>query len=159
MTTRPRPGIRHMCLSVLSVLLLLSGACAQARGMEDLEPAPTAQSELSAARELLRQERWPAAVSELQALSRRRPDDAEVHNLLGYALRKTGALEPAFAAYRTALRLNPGHLGAHEYIGEAYLMAGRPDLARQHLDTLRGLCGVDCEAYRDLADAIGRHGR
>ncbi|MDP4301955.1 tetratricopeptide repeat protein [Leptothrix discophora] len=143
----------------LAGFLGLASACAQARGMEDLTAATPAQVDLAVARELLGQARWPAAVSELEAQSRRHPGDAEVHNLLGFALRKSGSLDRAFAAYRTALRIDPGHLGAHEYIGEAYLLAGRPDLARQHLDTLRGLCGVDCEAYRDLAAAIGRHGR
>ncbi len=156
MPTTFRPLTRAFSLAFL---LALAWTGAPARGMEDLSPAQPVQAELATARTLIAQASWPAAVSELETLSRRHPGDAEVHNLLGYALRKSGSLDRAFTAYRTALRINPGHLGAHEYIGEAYLMAGRPDQARQHLDTLRGLCGVDCEAYRDLAAAIAKQGR
>ncbi len=51
------------------------------------------------------------------------------YNWLGYVYRKTGKLDPAFKAYKRALGLDPQHKGAHEYIGEAYLMANQPDKA------------------------------
>lgn len=50
--------------------------------------------------------------------------------------------------------LSPRHLGAHEYIGEACLMTGNPEKAREHLAALDKLCGRDCDEYRDLAKAI-----
>lgn len=34
----------------------------------------------------------------------------------------SGQLDLAFKHYQRALQLDPRHLGAHEYIGEAYLM-------------------------------------
>jgi tetratricopeptide (TPR) repeat protein len=42
--------------------------------------------------------------------------------LLGCAYRNAGRFDEAFRHYRAALRLNPRHRGAHEYIGEAYLL-------------------------------------
>ena len=32
----------------------------------------------------------------------------------------------AYEHYNKALKLNPNHKGAHEYIGEAYLLDGKP---------------------------------
>lgn len=44
-----------------------------------------------------------------------------------------------------------------EYLGEAWMIKGRPDLAREQLKTIAGICGTDCEEYRDLQAAINGH--
>ncbi len=80
--------------------------------------------------------------------------DADGHNWLAYAYRKTGKLDLAFRHYRRALGIDPQHKGAHEYIGEAYLMANQPDKAEQHAKTLAGLCPQGCEELTDLRAAI-----
>lgn len=47
------------------------------------------------------------------------------------------------------------HKGAHEYIGEAYLMNLQPAEAEKHLVLLEQICGNQtCEEYADLAQAI-----
>lgn len=47
------------------------------------------------------------------------------------------------------------HRGAHEYIGEAYLMDNKPEEAKRHLAELEKICGNrTCEEYADLAKAI-----
>jgi tetratricopeptide (TPR) repeat protein len=63
-------------------------------------------------------------------------------------------MDRAFEHYKRALTIEPRHRGAHEYIGEAYLMIGDKAKAREHLAALERLCGRDCEEYRDLARAI-----
>jgi hypothetical protein len=50
--------------------------------------------------------------------------------------------------------LNPRHRGAHEYIGEAYLMAGDLAGAQKHLDALRKLCLLPCDELADLEREI-----
>ena len=50
--------------------------------------------------------------------------------------------------------VNPSHLSAREYLGEAHLQAGQPDKAREQLMELERLCGRSCDEYRDLTDAI-----
>jgi tetratricopeptide (TPR) repeat protein len=80
--------------------------------------------------------------------------DADGHNWLAYAYRKTGKLDLAFRHYRRALGIDPQHKGAHEYIGEAYLMANQPDKAEQHAKILAGLCPSGCEELNDLRAAI-----
>ena len=100
---------------------------------------------------------WKGAITELQRAQRYNDRNADVHNLLGYSLRHAGRLPEAFSEYETALRLDPSHRGAHEYVGEAWLQSKRPDKAREHLDALNKLCGTDCEQYRDLAKAIAAY--
>ena len=41
-----------------------------------------------------------------------------------------------------------------EYLGEAYIIQGKIDLAKDQLATIEELCGKECEYYEDLADAI-----
>jgi hypothetical protein len=59
------------------------------------------------------------------------------------------------AAYNEALKLNPQHRAAHEYIGEAYLLTGDLGKAEQHLAELQKLCTpIPCEEYKDLRRAL-----
>ena len=89
------------------------------------------------------------------------PANAEYHNLYAYALRK-GAnpdMDLVFKHYGEALRINPKHRGAHEYIGEAYLMTGDLASAEKHLQALRSICTLSCEEMRDLQAAVEAHRR
>ncbi len=80
-------------------------------------------------------------------------ENADAWNLLGYSQRKTGMLDESLASYKKALRIDRKHLGAHEYIGELYLMLDKVKKAKKHLARLRKYCG-DCEEYQELAEAI-----
>ncbi len=99
-------------------------------------------------------QRWPEAIVLLEKHVWRYDRDADGHNWLAYAYRKTGKLDEAFKHYKRALVIDPSHLGAHEYIGEAYLMAGQVPQAEQHLKSLALLCQARCEQYKDLEKAI-----
>jgi hypothetical protein len=59
--------------------------------------------------------------------------------------------------YNQALSLDPKHIGAHEYIGEAYLMLDRPAEAEQQLARLDSLCIFGCTEYRELKAAIASY--
>jgi Flp pilus assembly protein TadD len=118
---------------------------------------PTPSERLATARTAIQAKDWRKAIAELNAAARAEPRNADVHNLLGYSYRKqaTPNLPKAFEHYGTALKLNPQHKGAHEYIGEAYLMDKKPAEAEKHLAELEKLCGnKTCEEYADLAKAI-----
>ena len=73
--------------------------------------------------------------------------------MLGYAFRWQNRMNESFAAYNKALELDPNHIGAHEYIGVAYLKAKQPDKAKDHLARLEKICGKNWEEYKDLAKA------
>ena len=87
------------------------------------------------------------------------PANAEYHNLYAYALRKGAKpdMDLVFKHYGEALRIDPKHRGAHEYIGEAYLMVGNPAKAKEHLAQLDKLCFFGCAEYSDLKKAIAEH--
>jgi Tfp pilus assembly protein PilF len=119
--------------------------------------APTALERISAAREAIKAKNWKTALNELNMAAKEEPKNADVHNLLGYANRKQAQpnLPKAFEHYKMALQLDPNHKGAHEYIGEAYLMDKKPAEAEKHLATLEKLCGnKTCEEYADLAKSL-----
>jgi Flp pilus assembly protein TadD len=121
---------------------------------------PTVDERLDGARKAIARKDWSGALSELNAAAKEQPRNADVHNLLGYSYRKraTPDLAKAFEHYKRALDLDPKHKGAHEYIGEAYLMDKKPAEAEKHLAALEKLCGnKTCEEYADLAKAIAAY--
>ena len=84
-------------------------------------------------------------------------NDADAQNWLGYAYRKSGNLDAAFLHYDKALAINPKHRGAHEYMGEAYLMTGNLAQAEEHLKILDGLCWLPCTEYSQLKSAVAAY--
>jgi Flp pilus assembly protein TadD len=97
---------------------------------------------------------WNGAIRLLSSAALRDTRNADIQNYLGYAYRQQGQLQPAFTHYQKALQLNPRHRGAHEYMGEAYLMANNPAKAEEHLAALQRICLIPCEEYEDLKKAI-----
>lgn len=103
---------------------------------------------------------WTGAVSAMQRAVAAKPLNADAHNWLGFAQRKQGNFDASFAAYREALRLDPGHRAAHEYIGEAFLMTGQLAQAEAHLAELARLCTpIPCEEHHQLRQAIDDYKR
>jgi Flp pilus assembly protein TadD len=98
---------------------------------------------------------WKAAAAHLSKAAAAEPNNADIQNWLGFAQRKLGNMDAAFAAYDTALKLNPQHKHAHEYIGEAYLLVNDLPKAEKHLAELQRLCTpLPCEEYKDLKRAV-----
>jgi len=100
---------------------------------------------------------WNAAIASLKSAALRDPRNADIQNHIGYAYRRLRQLDPAFAHYRRALALDPRHRSAHEHMGEAYLVAGDPGKAEEHLAMLENLCLIPCVEYRDLQQAIAAY--
>ena len=84
---------------------------------------------------------------------------ADIYNLLGFSYRKLEKpdLDKSFAAYMMAIELDPSHLGAHEYLGELYLMRDQKDKALIILEKLDQLAGSNTEEYRELKIAIDEY--
>ena len=81
---------------------------------------------------------------------------ADIYNLLGFSYRKleNPELDKSFAAYMMALEIDPEHAGAHEYLGELYLMRDQKNQAMRMLNKLENLVGKNAEEYKDLLQAI-----
>ena len=77
--------------------------------------------------------------------------NADILNYLGYTLRKTGNLEKAENYYLEGLKLDAGHLGINEYLGELYVQTNRMNLAKERLEVLYG---CKCEEYEELKELI-----
>ena len=141
---------------VILTLLLAAGA---ARGAE-LGPvdagsgsADPALERYGAARE--RQD-WPGAAAAMREALAGQPNNADYHNLYAYALRRSASPDMAlvFRHYNEALRIDPEHRQAHEYLGEAYLTVGNLAKAKEHLAVLDRLCTFGCSEYSDLKQAV-----
>jgi tetratricopeptide (TPR) repeat protein len=100
---------------------------------------------------------WADAIIALEEADKAQPNNADTNNLLGFSNRKLGKLDVSLAYYKKALAVDPKHLGAHEYLGELYLMMKDPAKAKTELATLSTLCGVKCEQYLDLKKAIAAY--
>ena len=118
---------------------------------------PTASERVENARKNIEKKDWNRAITDLNRAVRDEPRNADIHNLLGYSYRKRSPanMAKAFEHYQLALKLDPKHKGAHEYIGEAYLMDKKLPEAEAHLVQLEAICGnKTCEEYADLAKSI-----
>ena len=118
---------------------------------------PVQKERITLAREAIEAKDWKKSIAILTEAVQVHPGNPELHNLLGYSYRKqaTPDLPKSFENYRLALKFDPEHRGANEYIGEAYLMDKNPAKAEEHLAKLKSICGnTTCEEYQDLAKAI-----
>jgi hypothetical protein len=66
-------------------------------------------------------------------------------------------MDLALKHYKRSIELNPRHRGAHEYIGEAYLMLNDLPNAEKHLAMLRSICLLQCEELADLEKAVAQY--
>ncbi|MEZ0307197.1 MAG: tetratricopeptide repeat protein [Ramlibacter sp.] len=135
-------------------LVAAFGAALAAPSDDGDDQALLADGDYMAARAALKAGDPATAVARLERALKRFPDNADVHNELGFAHRSLKQFDKAFVHYRRALQINPRHRGAHEYIGEAYLMVGDRASAERHLAALREICVLSCEELRDLEKAI-----
>ena len=76
-------------------------------------------------------------------------NSADILNYLGYTLRKTGDLKKAEIFYLKGLKLDAGHLGINEYLGELYVQTNRIELAKKRLAVLKG---CKCEEFEELKE-------
>jgi len=112
---------------------------------------------LKEARELIENEQYETAFDILIVEITKNPNDADAHNLAGFAARNSGNLGDAATHYAIALQLDPEHKGALEYQGELYLLLKRPKKAKINLERLHQICGIDCEEYQDLLEALSNY--
>lgn len=147
---------------VISTLLPLASRAADTMPSPLPEPVTATATaskpdRMAAAREAIKVKDWQKSIALLSVEAKEKPGNADTYNLLGYSLRKQAKpdLPQAFDYYRMALKADPKHKGANEYIGEAYLMDKKPAKAEEHLAALKTICGnTSCVEYQDLAKSI-----
>jgi Flp pilus assembly protein TadD len=109
--------------------------------------------DLTSVRAKIKAKDYAGALAELRDIAED-TQQADVYNLLGYTLRKTGDFKTSLTYYTKALELQPDHKAAREYLGELYVETGNLDKANEQLAALQRLCPDGCEEREDLQKAI-----
>jgi tetratricopeptide (TPR) repeat protein len=109
--------------------------------------------DLTSVRAKLKAKDYAAALTELRDMAED-VQQADVYNLLGFALRKTGDFKTSLTYYTKALEMQPDHKAAREYLGELYVETGNMEKAKEQLAALARLCPGGCEEREDLQKAI-----
>jgi Tfp pilus assembly protein PilF len=123
----------------------------------DTESTPTynvQSSDFVVGKKAVNDKDWPAAVAALTRASKSDPRNADIHNYLGYSYRHMDQMDASFRHYNEALRLEPDHRGANEYIGWAYLKTNQLQKAEGQLSRLERICGKPCDEYQKLSKGI-----
>jgi Flp pilus assembly protein TadD len=143
---------RLIAAAMMACTLALVGNAARAVGGD--EDGPPRDPDFAAGKQAIEARDWRAAIKALSSAALRDTRNADIENYLGYAWRHAGDMNQAFAHYDRALKLDPRHRGAHEYAGEAALIAGDLPRAQRHLAALDRICLLPCEEYKELKSAI-----
>jgi Flp pilus assembly protein TadD len=138
-----------LCLSALLVGTCMTASGALAVDVVTSRDAP----DLTSVRAKIKAKDFKAAIAELTPMLDTY-QHADVYNLMGFSLRKTGDTKQAYTFYRKALDFDPEHKGALEYLGELYVEIGQVDKARENVVLLKKLCPSGCEELADLEQAI-----
>ncbi len=127
---------------------------ANAEPYEDNPSAAANDPDYAAGKAAMVKKDWTEAVKRFHQAALRDPDSADLHNYLGFSYRNLKQMDLALKFYKRSIELNPRHRGAHEYIGEAYLMLNDLPNAEKHLEALRNICLLPCEELDDLEKAV-----
>jgi len=112
--------------------------------------------DLETAKTLIAKKDWSSAITSLEKFVKANPNNADGFNLLGFSLRNSKRYPEAIFNYKEALRIDPNHRGAHEYLGQTYVQTKELDKAKELLASLEKICGLKCEEYLDLKKAIDK---
>ena len=144
----------RLSVALVGLGLALLPATASADPTVETPAQTKLDPDFAAGEAALQAKNWNVAIRSLSSAALRDTRNADIQNHLGYAYRHTGQMDLAFKHYGRALELDPRHRGAHEYVGEAYLIVNNLAKAEEHLAALEKICLIPCEEYEDLRRAI-----
>jgi len=140
-----------------ALAVLLCVAVAAHADPYEFEDTGARDPDFAAVKVAMEKKDWKEAVRRFQQTALREPDNADVQNFLGFGYRHLGEFDLAFKHYKRAIELNPRHRGAHEYIGEAYLLVNDLPNAERHVAALREICLLPCDELADLEKAVRQY--
>jgi Flp pilus assembly protein TadD len=139
-------------IAIVSVCLSASIAMAN---LGDSDDSATDAPGFAEGKAAIEAQDWATAIIALSRTAEEYPDSADTQNFLAYAYRKSGDLDAALEHYQRALKIDPSHKHAREYLGEAYLMKNDLPAAEQQLAELAKICTpIPCAEYKELKRAI-----
>ena len=143
--------------SIAFAVAVASGPAAPAMEPEAIDVLTDRNPDFAQGRRAVEARDWKTAIKWLTAADKRTVNNADIHNLLGFAYRNDGQLDVALKHYERALQIDPRHRGVHEYMGEAYLMLNDPAKAEEHLAILKKICTSACPERDDLSSKIAQY--
>ncbi len=149
----------RLSVALVGLGLALLPATASADPTVETPAQTKLDPDFAAGEAALQAKNWNVAIRSLSSAALRDTRNADIQNHLGYAYRHTGQMDLAFKHYGRALERDPRHRGAHEYVGEAYLIVNNLAKAEEHLAALHKICLIPCEEYEDLKKAIVEYRR
>ena len=111
-------------------------------------------SRLAPFQELIEAGEFREVINKLGEALNDAPNNPDLLNLIAYSHRNLEEYEKALGYYLMAIKVEPEHLGANEYLGELYLKLMQPDKARERLAVLDDACFFGCDEYKELKQEI-----
>ena len=97
------------------------------------------------------EKRYKKALKLLLISNKKKPNNPDILNYLGFTSRKLGEFEKGENYYLEGLAIEPNHVGINEYLGELYVVTNRIELAKERLNVLTN---CNCEEYNELKEII-----
>ena len=97
------------------------------------------------------EKRYKKALKLLLVSNKKKPNNPDTLNYLGFTSRKLGDFEKGEIYYLEGLAIEPNHVGINEYLGELYVVTNRIELAKERLNVL---INCNCEEYNELKEII-----
>ena len=97
------------------------------------------------------EKRYKKAFKLLLVSNKKKPNNPDTLNYLGFTSRKLGEFEKGENYYLEGLAIEPNHVGINEYLGELYVITNRIELAKERLNVLTN---CNCEEYNELKEII-----
>ena len=94
---------------------------------------------------------YEKALKLLTKSNKKKPNNPDTLNYLGFTTRKLGDYENGEKFYLEGLAIEPNHIGINEYLGELYVVTNRISLAKERLKILEN---CNCEEYIQLKEII-----
>ena len=97
------------------------------------------------------EKRYKKAFKLLLVSNKKKPNNPDILNYLGFTSRKLGEFVKGENYYLEGLAIEPNHIGINEYLGELYVVTNRIELAKERLNVLTN---CNCEEYNELKEII-----
>jgi hypothetical protein len=149
---------RTLCISIILVTACATSMAAGGDSSPSASPV-VRDPIIQAAQDGIAKGDWLGTQALLKKAIASTPGNADYHNLYAFSTRKgpNPDMQLVFAEYETALRIDPRHKGALEYLGEAYLQTNNLAKAKEQLAKLDQICFFGCEEYTDLKKAVQQY--
>lgn len=147
---------------IIFAISLLLNLTAFAAGTESTPVANAQVTDYAEGKAAIEKKDYRAAVKAFSAALKKEPKSADILTMLGFSVWNENIKnkDQALDYYNQALKIDPSHIGANQYMGKLYVKINSMDKAKAQLAILQKICGNDdCTEYKDLKKMIESAGK